>query len=575
MNALLLSVALAAAMHANVRVAPRGKPAKVDTVLAPNKWVEGPGQITYVTSDAVYVDRGSVDGVAVGNALTVTRAGKALGTCTVATVTEQAATCTGSGFQPGDRVGVVRKPQAKAAPLPALPDAKELAARLHTVEESPTALVDFEGGGAVAAPTGGPKFLTVVLSHTTFSNFVGRGGPYQLQRLDAQLHNVRIWKGLRASADISVLNWSQRPPGFGNPYQANTQLFVRQVEIDWRDSGGRFDLAAGRVWLRHAPGLAVMDGAQVGLHTSSGSVEGGLFGGLLPNALTLAPSTQWAAGAYGTARLSSGSGADAFFFEPEARLNWANRDLGIGTGQSGRFEIGVALHTWLGRIFDAHALAQFGLVTATAPGALDFARVDFGLHPGERLQISLGARYRGNTNGDVASLEVGAPTPGARGINADAAAMLAFNALTLGVSGMVARDLDSTLTQASVGLQAQLPTLLGHTGGVAVGFNEEIGWLPGRSAWVQLTLSPHWRFRAQARFNWFMQDSTPTTLGIAGHELGVYLAFDIRFTTFLWLRLSALGRQQLSAPPQSDTDLTGANPWRAGVSGTAALGVDL
>jgi hypothetical protein len=569
MSPALISVALVMALAANARV-PRGKP-KAETVLAPNKWVEGPGQITYVTADTVFVDRGSVDGVAVGNPLSVTRAGKTVGTCTVATVTEQAATCTGSGFQPGDRIGVVRKPQAKAAPLPALPDAKELAARLHTVEESPHALVDFEGGASVA-PSGAAKVLSVVISHTTYSNFVGRGGPYQLQRLDAQLHNFRIWRGLHASADISVLNWSQRPPGYGNPYQANTQPFVRQVELDWHDAQGRFDVAAGRVWLRHAPGMSVMDGAQIGLKTSSGSVEGGLFGGLLPNALTLAPSTQWAAGAYGTARLSTGSGADAFFLEPEARLNWANRDP---AGGGGRFEVGAALHTWIGRFFDAHALAQFGLVTAVAPGGLDFARVDLGLHPGERLQISLGARYRGNTNGDVASLEVGAPTPGARGINADGAAMLALDKLSLGLSGMIARDLDTTLTQASVGVQAQLPTLLGHTGGIAVGFNEEVGWLPGRSAWVQLTLSPHWRFRAQARFNWFMQDATPATLGIAGHELGVYLAFDIRFTTFLWLRLSALGRQALTPPQPSESDLSSSSPWRAGVSGTAALGIDL
>jgi hypothetical protein len=546
----------------------RVKPAKVEPgPLAPLKRSEGPGQITYVTSDAVFVDRGSLDGVAVGAALAVSRAGKAVGTCAVATVTEHGATCTGAGFQQGDRISTVRKASPPPT-LPALPDAKELAARLAAVEESPPPVVDFEGGGVAMGPSTGHR-LSVVLSQTTFSNFVSRSGPYQLQRLDAQLHDFRIWRGLRASADVSVLNWSRRPEGFGNPDTRSTQVFVRQLEVDWREAGGRFDLAAGRLWLKHVPGLAMVDGVQAGLHTASGSLEGGVFGGLMPNSLSLAPSlSQWTAGAYATARLFSGEGADAFWIEPEVRANWAVLDT-VG----GRFEVGAALHAWFGKLVDGHALAQLGFASATAAGFVDFMRVDLGLHPSERFQVQLGARYRGNPYGTL--VELGAPTPGARGINADAALLLTLSALTVGLNAMVANDLDSQLMQTSAGVQVQFPTLLGRIGAVGLGFNEELGWLPGRSAWAQLMLSPHWRVRALARLSWFMQDASASANGVAGHELGASLSLDVRLTAWLWVRLSALGRQALSAPLPSETDLSGLNPFRAGVTANAALGVDL
>jgi hypothetical protein len=572
--ALVLVLSASISPNARVSARPPRAPKADGAVLAPAKLPDGPGQITYVTADNVYVDRGSADGVAAGNALAVTRAGKAVGTCTVAAVTEYGATCTGAGFQPGDRVNVVRKAKPLAAPLAPVPDAKEIASRLRKVEQTAPPLVDFEGEQNAAGPAATTALgISVAISHTTFSNFVGHSGPYQLQRVDAQLRDFRIWRGLRASADVSVLNWSQRPQEFGNPYRAQTQVFVRRLEVDWREAGGHFDLAVGRIWLRHVPGLAMVDGAQAAVHTVSDSVEGGVFGGLLPYPLTLSPVTpngaQWTAGAYANAKLSRGDGADAVFFEPEARLNFAVHD-----GQSGRLEAGIAMHTWLGRIFDGHALVQLGMLNATAPGFVDFGRVDLGLHPAEAVQVSLGARYRGNPNGDV--LELGAPTPGARGLNADAVALVALKSVTLGLNGMYAMDLDSALTQASVGAQVQFPRLFGRAGGVAVGFNEEAGWLPGRSAWVQLTLMPVWRFRFLARVSWFMEDGSATAAAIAGHELGASLGVDLRLTTWLWLRLSALGRQSLNPVAQSETDnAPGGLPWRTGISGSGAVGIDL
>ncbi len=552
--------AVAAARVPNRRV--KAEPA----LLAPNKPSDGPGQVTYVTADRVFVDRGAADGVAVGNALTVTRGGKTVGTCTVKSVTELAATCAGTALQSGDRLTVVRKPRALAVPLAPVPDSRELASRLSTLEATPAPLVDFEGGGP-AGFTGSASTLEVVLSQSTFSNFSGSGGPYQLQRVDAHLRELRLWRALRVSIDMSALNWSQRPAQFGSIDRAQTELFIRQLELAWRD--GRVDAAIGRIWTRHTPGLAMVDGAQAGLRSSSGNIEGGAFGGLLPNEVTLGPSlSQWVAGAYVSGRLFKGAGADAFWLEPEARVNWAVRD-GVG----GRLELGAALHAWAGRYFDAHALVQLGAVNATAPGLVDFSRLDIGIRPSDRVQFSLSGRYRGNENLDV--LELGAPAPGNRGIHADGTALVDLKLFTLGANGGYARDIDSTLTQGHVGVQLMVPTLFGRAGALGVGYAEEVGWLPGRSAWVQLSVVPHWRVRVVARASWFMQNASASALGVAGQELGAALSLDLKFTTWLWLRLSGLFRQELNAPAPSPTDLPGAYPWRAGASGTAALGLTL
>jgi hypothetical protein len=550
---------------------PAHRPARTESaLLAPVKAPEaGPGQVSYVTKEQAFIDRGSADGVEAGAQLPVTRNGKAIGTCNVASVTEHGAVCAGrriDDLEAGDRISVQRKVKAAPQPLAAMPDARELNARLETLQGTPQALVDFDG--ATGGGSGAATWLQVVLSHTTYADFASPGGAYHLERVDARLNDLKIWRGLRASADLSVLAWTGRNQYFSSPYAAPVQVFVRQLELAWRD-GGRFEAALGRIWVRHAPGLTMLDGAQAGIRSSSGDVEGGAFGGLLPNPLTLAPTlTQWTAGAYLSARFYRGEGADAVWVQPEVRLNYAVRDT-LG----GRFELGAALHAWAGRGFDAHLQAQAAVLGVTAPGLLDFARLDIALRPSESLRLAIGARYRGNTAGEL--LEVGAPSPGARGIHGDVAAFYDRPSFSLGLGANVARDLESELWQARVGPQLTLPRLFGRAGGLSVGYAEEAGWLPGRSAWLQVSLQPHWRFKALLRPSWFMQTPIGSAWGLAGHELSIAVALEVKFTGFLWVRGQMLWRQAIAPPQQSETDLAPATPLRAGFSGGAQLGVDL
>ena len=89
----------------------------------------GPGQVTFVTATTAYLDRGIVDGLAVGSAITLTRAGRLVGRCTIATASEKWSTCNAQGMKVGDRLGVERElPPPPPAPAP-LPDDDQLRLR--------------------------------------------------------------------------------------------------------------------------------------------------------------------------------------------------------------------------------------------------------------------------------------------------------------------------------------------------------------------------------------------------------------------------------------------------------------
>lgn len=499
--------------------------------LASGKRSTGPGQVTYLTADGVFVDRGLADGVKPGDTLQVVRGGKPLGPCTVTRASDHSAACTGQGFTVGDRIPIERAPAAAPVPLAAVPDGRALAARLAVIEGSPFSLVEFDS----AAPVGGgdQSWLELTMSHTSSSNFSSADGPYQLQRIDAALRDKRLWRGLHASADVTVVNWSRRPAGFRSPLKGTPQLFVRQVELSWHDPDSIVVASVGRTWTRHTPGLSLLDGAQAGLRTRSGSFEGGAFGGLMPDALALGFSTAaWAAGAYAFARFSRGTGADAVWFQPEVRAGWVVRQ-----GNPGRFEAAAALHGWVGRGFDVHVMAQAGFGAQTA---LDALRLDLGVRPIERLRLLAAARYRGSPIGEV--LELGAASSAPRAVHADAQALLELSpAIVLAASGGFAMDLSTSLWSGRVGPELQLPRLFGR-GGLAVGYTEELGWVRGRSAYLQASLVPHWRLRFIARAVWLNQGGEGLSPGLSGHELGGFVSAELRAASWLWFRVSGLAR---------------------------------
>ncbi len=530
MRALVLAgLVVAAAADARQR---KPRATHEGTVLATGKRTTGAGQVTYLTSDGVYIDRGSAEGLKPGDKVQMVRSGRALGSCAVTTVSEHSAVCSGTGFALGDRISVERKPEAPATPLAPVPDVKEIAHRLEVVEAAPVELVDFVGGAPVGS--GAASTFAVTISHMSASNFGSDDGPYHVQRIDAAVRDFHVWRGLHVSADVSAVNWAQRPADFRSPLKGSPQLFVRQLEVSWHEPGSIWRAALGRLWTRGTPGLSTLDGAQGGLVTRDGRAEAGVYGGALPEPYNLGLSNgSWAAGAYGFGRFFWGQGADAIWLQPELRAGWSNR-----TGVGGRLEIAASLHGWVGRNFDLHLMAQGGVGDATA---LDLARVDLGVRGGERFRLLASMRYRGMPGGEL--IEPGALMGGARAIHADGQVFLELNpSLVVVVVGGWARDWDTGLESGRVGPELQLPRLFGR-GGLAIGYGEELGWIRGRTAYVQATLVPHWRVRIIARATGHNYNSPSD--GLSGSEVGGYASVEARFATFLWMRVNGLIRTRV------------------------------
>ena len=111
------------------------------------------------------------------------------------------------------------------------------------------------------------------------------------------------------------------------------------------------------------------------------------------------------------------------------------------------------------------------------------------------------------------------------------------------MSGGASRDAASGLERAWVGPEVQLPRLLTPRVSLSAGYLEEVGWLRGRSAWVQTVARPWDALRLIARASWMHE----STLAMDTEEVGLSLTAAAELTRRIGLRLSALGRAGFSA----------------------------
>lgn len=493
------------------------------------------GEVTTVTASSVFVNRGAADGVKAGQSIAFLRGGKPAGSCTVSAVSQHFARCDGGGLRVGDRFSMARAtssvPVGTAA---ALPTELELRRRALLLEDTAWKLRDFDTAASLGS---GSTYVDAALSHTTY--FGGANGPFGVQRLDVFVPDVEIWKGLRVSGDITVLNFSARPGSFTSVYRQTPVLLVRQLEVGFRRADVPFSAALGRTWLRAGTGLLAIDGAQAAWKFGEG-FELGAWGGLLPEAarLTITPS-QWSVGAFGRVRASSGTGASATVFQLSLRGGWSQRDL-LG----GRAELGLSSNVWVGSVFDASLGVELGFGASQAVAGIDAARLDFGLRPSEKFRINGGARYRGQALTSV--VELGTVSPGQRAIHGDLGGMIELTpGLWAAVQSGVASDFDSGLFQVRVGPELSMPRLLGLPLGVGLGYVEEIGWLRGRHGYAQVQVAPLGWFRLTTRVNWFHQQLAEPRPGLSSHEVGTSVALDVTPFRFIRGRVAFVGRMPL------------------------------
>lgn len=535
--AVLCACLVAAPAHARPpRKAPAAAPKKAPATKKAAV-VSAFGEVSSVTADAAFINRGEFDGLAPGQVLTFTRGRKAVGSCKVGATSAHFARCDGgAGLRPGDRFAVGRVAEAHPLGPAPLPTEAELARRASALETTSWQLRDFDAG---ASTGGGSTRFEALLSHTTFSG--GPAGPFGVQRLDLLVHDVELWRGLRASADVTVLNFSARPQGTRTVYQQTPVLLVRQLELGFRRADVPFSASLGRTWLRAAPGLMVLDGAQAAWRFSDG-VEVGAYGGLLPDAarLTITPS-QWAAGAFGRVRFSSGQGPDATLVQVGLRAGWSLRDV-LG----GRAEVSLLGDLWRGPTVDAHLAVELGFGQTQAVAGLDAARLDVGWRPSETLRLSGSARYRGLPLTGLT--EVGLVSPGQRALHSDLGVV--WEAVPwLYVAGLVgvAADFDSSLWQLRAGPELSMPRLAGLPLSLGLGYQEELGWLRGRHGYLQLAVQGGGFFRVLTRTSWFQQQGVPGAQGVASDELGASVALEVTPWRFLKGRVVMVGRLPLGA----------------------------
>jgi hypothetical protein len=517
--------------------APAPAPAAAPAVVAP-KPKKGPkthGEITWVGAEFAFVNKGTADGVDQNAQLLLTRGGRSSGTCAVVAVAEHSARCTGANVRVGDRFSVTAPAVAALELAKPLPTDAELRRCNAVVESTEWTLREFQGG----AGFGSGLRASASLSHTTFLNLASTSpeyAPTNLQRVDASLIDFEIYKGLRTTIDLTVLNFSSRPGVTRTLYQQSPVLLVRQLEIGFRRADLPYSASLGRTWLSTGPGLLVLDGARAAYRI--GAVELGAFAGLLPDAARLTPTlTQWSAGAYSRVQLSSGEGASANIVQIAGRAGYALRET-VGS----RFEAAAGAAFWAGVAFDAHASVEVGYGENQAPGGIDAARVDLGYRPNEKLSFLASGRYRGLPVSGLT--EVGLVSPGLRALHADASATYAVTpGMIVGLRSGVATDFTASLLQVRVGPELVMPTLGGLPLALGVGYVEEAGWLRGRSAYVSFGVSAGQVFRVTSRTSIFHQQPSAGAEGLFTAEVGETLAIEVAPWRFLRARVLVMGRQ--------------------------------
>lgn len=518
MFAPILALALGAALL------PPASP--LETAQPARPRVAGQGRVLQATGARVYLDAGAEEGLAVGQVLVLWRGDDELGPCTVDSVAPGSATCTGVRAKGGDhfKLKPVEPPEVKVVTLPALPSDAELQRRIAAVAAAPVALVEFKGAPKGAPPLAPPRTTIgeVALGDAYWST--GGSDSWDVVHLDANVHGAAMGP-LTLDLDLRAEQWLARGP---STFRAadDTRLYVWQAQLGWARPGSALSLAAGRVMPWTVPGATVMDGAMFGFRHEGWEVGG--FGGLVPEPDTLNPTSSRAtAGGYWSTERRFGKDLT---LRHEGRLAWVRSPE---LGDRGELELGASLHG--GVLYDLYGSARFGAGgTVTASGGLDAARLELLLRPLSGLSITGGYDY----GGLAVPWLVAPPAFGSRSQRADLSAFYDLAAVRVGLSGGTSRDDVSGLERTWVGPEVQVPRLFSPRVSLSVGYLEELGWLNGRSAWVQSVARPWDTLRLIGRLSWAHEAS----LGILRDEVGLSLSAAAELTKRIGLRIALLGR---------------------------------
>lgn len=492
------------------------------------------GSVLYATSSRLYLDGGSREGLAPGQIVQLQK-----GTCRVEQVSATRATCLGTG-RAGDTFGLPPslpqpRPASGLAPLPA-PSVVEQ--RRGILASAPHPKVDFhEGSFGVEASRGSAN---LGIGHTTW--WTSGVGSSRQQRVDALLRDFALGAGFTLDVDLSARKWSrQAGPVSFRPDDA-TQLYVWEASISRRTDAGGPAFSVGRVRPYRVPGQVILDGAQAGWRTEGGT-EAGIFGGVVPDAVTLAPSLDHGTfGAYWIGQHSYAGDSSLRFLRHEARIAFVNT-ADLGQRVEGEALVEARITRQVDFAFDVRGGGTISGGLGSMDGmSLEALRVDVSARPLDSVNLIGSFRYDG-----LSIPELDGPgrvlTSGAVRHADFSAAWEPMDSLRLSVLSGLSADLLSHTSRRWIGPEIALPRLLGDSAGLSAGYFHEDGWAPGSSAWLQLLARSRGVFQLVARLSWFRTSGlAPAELD----ELGASAAIQAQVARYVALRLSVFGRTTLN-----------------------------
>lgn len=504
-------------------------------------------RVKYATGKRAYLNVGASDGVQKLDNLPLVHSGKRAGSCTVDIVSDNASSCIAESATAGDSCKVLHAPPNKpsppvvaATPSSAAPTASTQAQIDRALESAPVDRVVFHGNST--ASVRGQSLFVATIGHSTWTTF--DGSHYEQERIDLQLRGVSLrFGGFRAYAALTAIVASVRPTEQRFRPNDIAQVYVWQTEISSREHGRPFAFAIGRIWPHFAPGLPMLDGAQVGWRKRDGSVEVGVLGGMLPDPSTLYPAyRRWLAGVYyGHVWNPRNAAGPLRLVLNEGRINIRE------TSTAGlQLESEMSLLFSFGKRFDfaTAARATLGAGSWSSP-SFEAARVHFNVRPTERLRVAGSFRYLGARATDYDGLgtmySLGRQYYGTLDLVGDILPWLGVS-----VGAQVQHDALSTNGRQTVQGEVAFRKLPRRGGGVAIGYQESFGWLRGHAVYLQYTNAEIDRVRFMMRATYAEDQPIPDS---SWHrEVSVNLFGEVRLVRWLALRLSTVARVVVANP---------------------------
>ena len=482
------------------------------------------GHVAFITGRRAYLDRGALDGLIEGQLLQLTRGGRPAARCAVERVADRAAICSGPGVRVGDRFRVAR-PRARPALMErALAPPTEpavLAERAHRIAEASFPKVEFVARDRHGIAPG--VSATIGLQGWSGNGSDLAAGGFLAETVDGTIQRLAVGEtDFRFALSFTALRWQLRPDAVRFEPGRRTQFFLWEAEVSRRELDDRTVLAVGRLWPWHLPGLAMLDGLQVGRRTADGSAEVGLYLGTSPTADGLDPTlANWAGGAYAALVHAAARRAGAPAATLELRVG-ARHSPSVGQVRDAEL-LGQA---WSGPWAGAGGVRASQSVDGNGARRLEQAHLQVGLRPGGRFAGWLQARYLGPTADEASVLRDQFQS----GNGAYHAALTARYDLSprVGLSfladghqerGPAVRSLDETF-------EVRFPRLFSDAGGLWLAATGTEGWVRGRGGYVQYWGAPLFGARVLARVVVRATQFAVPVANAGGTEVGGALQID-------------------------------------------------